>query len=87
MAHGLAGRGKGVGRPIEFSHHGVERARHIGSGVTIGNGVHIETVDAGGMGLHRVAEGDNGLAEVVGGQPIECGHVAKSNDFALGVPI
>ena len=39
------------------------------------------------MGLHRVAEGDNGLAEVVGGQPIECGHVAKSNDFVLGVPI
>jgi hypothetical protein len=70
MADGLAGGihlGPGT---FEFGYYGIECARHIGTGITIGNWVHIEPIDTRSMGAHGVAEGNDGLADLSGTQKL-----------------
>jgi hypothetical protein len=50
---------------FEFCHYRIKSAGHIGTRVAIRHWVDIHTVDARGMGFHRVAEGHYRLADLI----------------------
>ena len=65
-----------VGRigTLHLGHHGVERAGHVGAGVAVGHGIHVEPVEPAGVVAHGVAERRDHVAERVDVEPFERGH-------------
>jgi hypothetical protein len=66
VRNGLAGRFNSGTGLIEFGDHCVEGAGHIGSGVTIGNWIDVQTINAGGVGLYRISESNHRTAKPIG---------------------
>ena len=65
MADCFTGRGKIGGGGLQFGDHGIQRAPHVGSGVTVGHGVHVQTIDGRPVSLHGVAEGNDRAPELI----------------------
>jgi hypothetical protein len=66
VRNGLAGRldsGPGL---VEFGDHCVKGAGHVGSGVAVRNRINVQTINAGGMGLHRISESNHRTAKPIG---------------------
>ena len=75
MTDRIAGRVEVVGvGGFHLGDHGIERSRHVGPGVAVGNRVHVQPIECAGVLSNRVAKRDDELAQRVGAEPFQCGH-------------
>ena len=81
VADGIAGRLQLEVGQVELGDHGIERSGHVGAGVAVGNRVDVEPIDALGVDLQGVAEGDDRAAQRFRAEPFQCGHADR-----LGAP-
>jgi hypothetical protein len=74
VANGLAHCGEIAVGTLELGHHRLERQRHVGAGVAVGDRVHVEAVDAFLVGSQGVAEPGYDGTQIFGAEPLQGGH-------------
>ena len=66
MRNGLASwfdAGSGL---VELGHYCIKGAGHIGSGVPVRHRIHVQAINAGGMGLHSIPERNHRTTKPIG---------------------
>ena len=66
MGNGVACAAHVDSCPFKFFHHRVQGAGHVGAGVAVGHGVHVEAVNAFHVGAQRGAKRNQGFAQGLG---------------------
>jgi hypothetical protein len=66
VGNGLAGRFDSRSGLIEFGYDSIEGAGHVGSGVTVGDRVDVEAINARSMGLHSISESNYRTTKPIG---------------------
>ena len=66
MGNGVAGATHVGRRAFKFLHHRIQGAGHVGAGVAIGHGVHVQAVDAFHVGTQGAAKRNQGFAQGLG---------------------